>query len=474
MTTDETHSLGESLKLWRLQKRLPLEYVALKTRIPLKYLRALEANDFSTLPPIDTVHHTLGDSLRTCREQQGLSLEHIAEQTRISLSYLKALEENDSLHMPAVPVIARGFIDAYLSCLNLPESQKEDLLIQFAKLAETVYAKPQQEPADRPAHLVDGGHQAGAPPVPTFRRRCHELALALYLKIVNVRASLSRRASSAAHSVRATTRQFLHDVAAASTTAGRIVRDAMGVCKGWILVSARGDGEQPAVWRRVLNTLMSYGQRIGHAMVWVYRNTVSRVDWHGLRTRAANAMSLLLGRTDSRLGRVLSKMRAIQWVWMVQYGMTILLLVLFGGIATNIPLFKETALVGSKLDASHLVQFLGYGGALAIACMMIRKAAMLIDRDRSSSAFLRPLVVPLTALLAVSASYKVILVLITPFFSKTDRLAYNWTFVILILAATLWVILTWFFKSAPMLASLESAGQGKQPSSDVAASGCPH
>ena len=113
MTTDETHLLGAYFKHWRLQKGWPLEVIALKTRIPAKYLRALESNDFSALPPIEPLPHTLGESLREYRERQGLSIESIAERTRVPLASLHALEENNFRKLPEAPVIIRGFVDAY-------------------------------------------------------------------------------------------------------------------------------------------------------------------------------------------------------------------------------------------------------------------------------------------------------------------------------------------------------------------------
>ncbi len=66
-------------------------------------------------------------------------------------------------------------------------------------------------------------------------------------------------------------------------------------------------------------------------------------------------------------------------------------------------MFKETAFADTKLDASHLPEFLGYGGALFMVWLAGRKAAGQLDRDRSGFAFLRPLVVPLTALIVISA-----------------------------------------------------------------------
>ena len=44
-------TVGEILKAARLEKKLTLEDISRETRINLKYLEAIEANDFATLPP---------------------------------------------------------------------------------------------------------------------------------------------------------------------------------------------------------------------------------------------------------------------------------------------------------------------------------------------------------------------------------------------------------------------------------------
>jgi len=60
-----------------------------------------------------------------------------------------------------------------------------------------------------------------------------------------------------------------------------------------------------------------------------------------------------------------------------------------------------------------------------------------------------------------------------PFFSKADRLAYNWTFVALILASTTWIVLAWFFRSAPLLESVGSLHRDMPFSGNPAPSTCP-
>ena len=150
------------------------------------------------------------------------------------------------------------------------------------------------------------------------------------------------------------------------------------------------------------------------------------------------------------------------WVWLVQYGITVLLLLMLGSTAATIPLFKDTALAGTKLTASNLVAFIGYGGGLLMLWLMTRKMVVQLIPNRSAFAFLRPLGAPFNTLLGVSVGYKLLLTLLGPSLGKADRLAYNWIFVALVLAATLWLIRTWFLKSAPLLDSLDDTSHTKQ------------
>jgi transcriptional regulator with XRE-family HTH domain len=475
MTTDDIHSLGEYLRHWRLKKGLPLEVIALRTRIPLRYLRALEATDFSTLPPLQTLPHTLGESLRECRQQQGLTLERIAEQTRIPLSYLLALEENDALHLPGALVITRAYINAYLDCLSLPEEQKQDVLLQFARLAETVYVQSARDSSEHPGQKTWFGQQWTARPLRTaraFRNTCHEHALAAYLQLVQWRVTFCRRIASATRAVVACIRQGFNQVAALSASATRTTIDTVVAYSAHLLQNGGIGQLRQSVWPHALT---AGPWQIRHSFILLHRDTGSFSDRHAAGDQTAHHGGLGPAEASSGTNSFVQRLGAKMWVWVVQYGITILLLLLLGSVAANIPLFKETVLPETKLDASHLVEFLGYSGALVMVWLMGRRAAAQLDRDHGGFSFLRPLVTPLTALLIASASYKVLLVLLAPFLDKSDRLTYNWVFVALIVASTLWLILAWFLKSAPMLESLETAGRGKQPirgATSIACSRC--
>lgn len=52
---------------------------------------------------------TVGEILTRSRIQKGISLDELSDRTRIDVKYIKALEENDFRHLPS-PTFAKGFI----------------------------------------------------------------------------------------------------------------------------------------------------------------------------------------------------------------------------------------------------------------------------------------------------------------------------------------------------------------------------
>jgi len=268
---DDTHSLGANIKHWRLQKGLSVEVIALKTRIPAKYLRALESNDFSALPPIEPSHHTLGELLREYRVRQGLSIESIADRTRVPLASLQALEENNSTNLPEAPVIIRAFVDAYLNCLTLQETEKEIALIQLAKMVDTAYATSIHESADPPPPVGPRAHRLPYAPFETWSDRLHTRALGVYLRLTDWRATFCRRLVVAGHTSLALADHFLDRAGSMSIEAGRMASHKTTGYAVKLMARIRPDGGWVALWQHTLTGLTAGAQRIWRAVLSVCR-----------------------------------------------------------------------------------------------------------------------------------------------------------------------------------------------------------
>lgn len=71
-----------------------------------------------------------GEKLREAREQQGFTIEDVEEETKIRKLYIKALEEEDFSVLPPL-VYANGFVKSYANFLNL---NVEELSREFKEL----------------------------------------------------------------------------------------------------------------------------------------------------------------------------------------------------------------------------------------------------------------------------------------------------------------------------------------------------
>jgi hypothetical protein len=125
-----------------------------------------------------------------------------------------------------------------------------------------------------------------------------------------------------------------------------------------------------------------------------------------------------------------------------------LLALLLGAILGSVPLFRESVMVGTKLRASHLAQFLGYGGALMFLWLLTHRAAQQIPSTGERMAFLHHIITPLVTLIVLSAGYPVLLILLDPFLAKPVRTIYNWIFVSGIVSVAVWLTIVLFRNSS--------------------------
>ncbi len=75
---------------------------------------------------------TIGEQLRLAREEQGIPLRDISNQTRISMRYLEAIETNDYKRLPG-GIFNRSFVKAYARCVHFDEHQAAEGYAQFMR-----------------------------------------------------------------------------------------------------------------------------------------------------------------------------------------------------------------------------------------------------------------------------------------------------------------------------------------------------
>ncbi len=65
---------------------------------------------------------TIGEQLRLAREELGIPLRQISDQTRISVRYLEAIEADDFKRLPG-GIFNRSFVKAYAKCVGYDEKE---------------------------------------------------------------------------------------------------------------------------------------------------------------------------------------------------------------------------------------------------------------------------------------------------------------------------------------------------------------
>ena len=138
----------------------------------------------------------------------------------------------------------------------------------------------------------------------------------------------------------------------------------------------------------------------------------------------------------------------------MEYGVALALTILLAVIFGQIPLFRETSV--GKLRASDLVQFVGYSGSLVIGWLGARALARNPPAEWKWMAPFQGLVVPLATLLTIAIAYGVLLFILEPFLGKSSKAIYNWVFISALVVDSIWLILSWVWKCAPLVAAAES------------------
>jgi len=75
---------------------------------------------------------SLGQELRRAREARGVSLREISEQTRITMRHLEAIEADDYKHLPG-GIFNRSFVKAYARYIHFDEQRALDLYARTAR-----------------------------------------------------------------------------------------------------------------------------------------------------------------------------------------------------------------------------------------------------------------------------------------------------------------------------------------------------
>lgn len=141
------------------------------------------------------------------------------------------------------------------------------------------------------------------------------------------------------------------------------------------------------------------------------------------------------------------------WTWVGRYVAVIVLSLILAAALGHMELFEKTSL-GGKLNASHIVQFLGFGAALATLWILAQRTTIAVGKLGGKWSVLQHLILPAVSLIVVALAYSVLLLLLKPFLGSTAASIFNWTFIAAILACSGWLVLAVLNQSAPLTAML--------------------
>ena len=139
-----------------------------------------------------------------------------------------------------------------------------------------------------------------------------------------------------------------------------------------------------------------------------------------------------------------------RWIWLVRYAVVIVLALVLAAALGEMELFKTTKLGKSGLNAARLVQFLGFGGALAVLWLTAQRAAVLLPADDGRWNVLKSILLPLATLIVVASGQAVLLYILGPLMNKAWQQAYNWFAIAAIIAAAAWLVAALFTGSASL------------------------
>jgi cytoskeleton protein RodZ len=75
---------------------------------------------------------SIGEQLRLARQERGIPLREISDQTRISIRYLEAIEANDFKRLPG-GVYNRNFVKAYARCIGYDEKEAIEAYSRYVR-----------------------------------------------------------------------------------------------------------------------------------------------------------------------------------------------------------------------------------------------------------------------------------------------------------------------------------------------------
>lgn len=149
------------------------------------------------------------------------------------------------------------------------------------------------------------------------------------------------------------------------------------------------------------------------------------------------------------------------WIWIGKFLIVIAAALVLGEVLGGLALFKSTTLGTPKVTAGSLVRFIAQGGALVLLWMLGQRLAQQIHALGGGIARLADPVLALITLIVTASAYVVLIKFSAPFLGDAIRAMLNWTFILGILAAAVWLVWTLFHNSEAVMEAIGKSTRAK-------------
>jgi hypothetical protein len=152
-----------------------------------------------------------------------------------------------------------------------------------------------------------------------------------------------------------------------------------------------------------------------------------------------------------------------RWSWLARYAVVVIVALVLAAALGSTDLFNKTRLIAKGLSASHLVRFLGFGGALAVLWLAAYRAHGLLGELGERWRIAEALVLPLATLIVVASAHPVMLLIVQPLMDKSLREIFDWVFIAGIVGSAVWLLLSMFNGSAPKPSAAHDPALRREP-----------
>jgi hypothetical protein len=150
------------------------------------------------------------------------------------------------------------------------------------------------------------------------------------------------------------------------------------------------------------------------------------------------------------------------WIWIGKFLIVIAAALLLGEALDSLELFRSTTLGTTNVTAGSLVRFFAHASALILMLMLGQRLAQQLRALGSGMARLAEPVLALITLIVTASAYVVIIKFSAPFLGGSVRTMLDWTFILGILTAAVWLVWTLFQNSEAVLEAIGKSVRTKK------------